>query len=307
MPPFEALRVFDAVGRLGGVRKAATWLDRDHAVVSRHLRSLETWLGMQLIERRPSGALLTKEGAAYHSIIAQSMDDICLATLDVLNQGHHNGLTIHCAPGFALHWLSGQLEAFEQKNADIDILLKPSEKSPDFAMHEADVDIRFNAMYEDQPEIESFVRSQTIARLPIVAVASPAYLEKSAPLATPADLIHHHLLHEDAYETWANWLRSNGADGLEELSGPRLSQGHLTLEAARRGRGVALSNYLAAARDLEQGRLVIIGEDNPAFSNLNGEYVLYMRADRWDDRAPRRFRQWMKRALNKDLPEGAKG
>ena len=36
LPPFEGLRAFDAIARLGGVRKAAKWLDRDHAVLSRH-------------------------------------------------------------------------------------------------------------------------------------------------------------------------------------------------------------------------------------------------------------------------------
>ena len=48
IPPFEALRAFDAVARLGGVRQAARSLGRDHAVISRHLKALEQWTGARL-------------------------------------------------------------------------------------------------------------------------------------------------------------------------------------------------------------------------------------------------------------------
>ena len=302
LPPFEAVRAFDAVGRLGGIRRAAQWLDRDHAVVSRHIRMLESWLGVQLIERKPSGALLTDDGRQYHAVVAQAMDTIAYATLDLLNRGQHKGLKIYCAPGFALHWLSGRLDTFEAKNPDIDLVLRPTEASPDFASHEADVDIRFNATYEEPPELPALVRSQIIARVPIIAVASQEYLGRSEPIARPADLLGHHLLHEDAFDTWANWLTSYGLEHIGALSGPRLSQGHLTLEAARRGRGVALANRLAAARDLQSGRLIEIGKGSPSFPHRLGEYVLQMRRDRWGDRIPRRFRQWLIRAIDRDLP-----
>ncbi len=301
MPPFEALRVFDAVARQGGIRKAANSLDRDHAVVSRHLRSLETWLGVQLIDRRPSGSILTPEGVAYHAVVATAMDNICRASLDLLNQGHHSELSIYCAPGFAFHWLSGRLDAFEEKNTNLALVLKPSEESPDFSLHEADVDIRFVATYEDNPAPHSLVRDFQLARVPIIAVCSPDYLDKQTPINTPQDLLDHSLLHEDGYETWANWLGAYGVEQTGEWSGPRLSQGHITFEAARRGRGIALANLLTASRDLERGRLSAIGLHSEHFPPLYGEYVLYMRADRWDDQAPLRFRQWLKRTIAKDL------
>ena len=53
IPPFAALRAFDAIARLGGVRKAAEMLSLDHAVVSRHLRAIEAWTGTTLIASGP--------------------------------------------------------------------------------------------------------------------------------------------------------------------------------------------------------------------------------------------------------------
>ncbi len=72
--PFETLRAFDAIARLGGVRKAAQYLCRDHAVVSRHLRAIEDWTGTKLIQRTPAGSVLTEDGLRYHRDIASALD-----------------------------------------------------------------------------------------------------------------------------------------------------------------------------------------------------------------------------------------
>src|SRR5207244_4690442 len=84
LPPFEALRAFDAVARLGGVRKAAQSLCRDHAAVSRHLRAIEAWTGATLIERTSSGVVLTEDGVRYHKQIASALDMIAHATIDLM-------------------------------------------------------------------------------------------------------------------------------------------------------------------------------------------------------------------------------
>ena len=66
LPPLAALRAFEAVGRLGGIRRAAKELTIDHAVVSRHIRSLEAWVGVQLLVRSSTGYTLTEPGELYH-------------------------------------------------------------------------------------------------------------------------------------------------------------------------------------------------------------------------------------------------
>ena len=87
LPPFETLRAFDAIARLGGVRKAAQYLCRDHAVVSRHLRAIEDWTGAKLIERSAAGSVLTEDGIRYHRDIASALDIIARATVDLIKRG----------------------------------------------------------------------------------------------------------------------------------------------------------------------------------------------------------------------------
>lgn len=87
LPPFETLRAFDAIARLGGVRKAAQYLSRDHAVISRHLRAIETWTGTKLIRRTAAGSVLTEDGVRYHRDIANALDIIARATVELIERG----------------------------------------------------------------------------------------------------------------------------------------------------------------------------------------------------------------------------
>lgn len=294
LPPFEALRAFDAVARLGGVRKAAHSLCRDHAVISRHLRAIEAWTGATLIERTAAGIVLTEDGARYHKQIAAALDAIAHATVDLMRRGQNHRLHIRCIPGFALHWLSGRLGEFEKANPGLDIELRPTDRSATFSTVDCDVDIRFVPNYGPSVELAPGLQRVQLAAVPIVAVATRAYLAQAAPIREPRDLLTHHLLHEENFDRWGNWLAAHGVYDDVYLTGPRLWQGHLTLDAARHGRGIALTNHLVAADDLSANRLVEVGKDLPTFQPYTvGDYLFLARTDHWEATLVRRFREWL--------------
>jgi DNA-binding transcriptional LysR family regulator len=62
----QALRAFEAVARTGSLTKAAVALHLTHGAVSHQLKSLESELGVRLIERAGRGVRLT-DGAARFS------------------------------------------------------------------------------------------------------------------------------------------------------------------------------------------------------------------------------------------------
>jgi len=303
LPPFEALRAFDAVARLGGVRKAAQSLCRDHAAVSRHLRAIEAWTGATLIERTSSGVVLTEDGVRYHKVVAQAMDLIAQATLDLMSRGNSHRLHIRCMPAFALHWLSGRLGEFEKANPGIDIELRPSDRSADFSSYETDVDIRLVPSYVDPPALPAGLNGIDVASVPIIAVASRAYLENSPPIHEPQDVLRHQLLHEENFNRWGNWLAAHGVHDDAYLTGPRLWEGHLTMDAARHGRGIALTNLLVATDDIAAGRLIEVGRGLRTFQPYAiAIYRFVARADRWDAPLVRRFRRWLLEAVEVDVP-----
>ncbi|MDH3660696.1 MAG: LysR substrate-binding domain-containing protein, partial [Alphaproteobacteria bacterium] len=88
-------------------------------------------------------------------------------------------------------------------------------------------------------------------------VCSPALLSGDKPLETPADLVHHTLLHAlDGPDEWQLWLRAAGVDGVDLSRGLRFDDGDLAMKAALSGIGVAIGRMPLLADDLNAGRLV---------------------------------------------------
>jgi len=290
IPPFAALRAFEAIGRLGGVRRAAASLGLDHAVVSRHLRALEEWSGVRLVDRLHGGGRLTAEGAVYHSRISSALAEIANATADLMHQSHHDRLNIWCVPGFASQWLLSRLGGFRASHPDLDMEFHPTDIAPDFARHEADADLRY-VVAGKIGETTPGVRTIEIARPLVFPVGSPSLVAQlNAEIVTPQDLLRAPLLHEDSDDEWRGWLVANKVDPGARIPGPRLWHAHLTLDAARRGEGLALANSFLLGDDLETGRLVPFGVGTPV---ALGAYMLFARKDRWDSPAVVRFRRWL--------------
>ena len=54
-PPLNALRAFEAAGRMGGFARAAEELGVTPGAISQHISTLEGWTGTLLFERRSHG------------------------------------------------------------------------------------------------------------------------------------------------------------------------------------------------------------------------------------------------------------
>lgn len=297
LPPLARLRAFEAVGRLSGIRKAAQELRVDHAVVSRHLRSLEEWAGVRLFSRDQGRAVLTDVGLRFYARITAALSEITGATTELLGQNDTHRLSIWCIPGFASEWLAQRLGAFQAENPGLDLELHPTDKSPDFARYEADVDIRYigGSTPISAVNVTGGVRRFEIARPPVMAVVSPSCAEVLSSVRAPADLLHAPLLHEESPDQWRSWFTAHGIEIAAPLPGPRLWHAHLTIEAARRGQGVALANPFLLGDDLTAGRLVPLFKDADGGRTVElGAYAFSARADRWQSSAVASFRRWLK-------------
>ncbi len=292
-PPFAALRAFDAFGRTGSMRRAARDLGIDHAAVSRHVRALETWVGVLLVERSQAGGRLTVHGERYHRRVSAALHEIQTATANIMEPDVSAPLKIWCPSGFA-SWLAPRLGRFRQDNPDFDVEVQPTEARPDFASGEADADIRFLLGRRRPERMFSGVKSVELARPDVIAVASPELLAASCPILEPTDLLGLPLLHKKDDTQWRAWLADQGLPRMHHLPGLRLWYTTMTLEAARSGQGVALSNAALLRDDLAAGRLVQIDVGRPITS---GAYFFTTRTDRWLSPPLVRLRRWLQQAL----------
>lgn len=307
-PPFGALRAFDTLAQLGSVSAAAAALSVNRAMINRHVRALESWTGATLIRRTRNAVELTEEGRRYYELLTPHIDGIAQATLSLLGQRHDDRLNIWCVPGFGTLWLMPRIARFRSGNPGVSIELRSEQAMPNFSRHDADVAIRYVAEYglrhggaETSPaEFPANVRVLELARIPLFPVASPDYLARSGPIATPKDLIRHVLIKEES-DSWQSWLEKFDV-GERNDSGPQLWQTDLALNAAVHGQGIALADYFSARDELAAGRLVeVTGKKGKFPPFLYGSYVLLARPDRWSTRPVARFRHWIADIISSEL------
>jgi len=292
------------VGRLGGIRRAALALGLDHAVVSRHLRSLEDWAGIALINRRRLGRLLTVEGELYHKRISGALNEIAQASAELLNTALCDSLKIWCMPGLAFAWLTPSLPLFRASVPGIELELRPTADLPDFMTYEADVAVHYLAGEppDESGTLRENVTLQEIVRPPVFPVAAPAFKRSLGDIRTIDDLLKVPLIHEESAGHWLSWFAACGITCPENLPGPRLWYSHVAVEAARQGQGVALANQFLVADELASGGLVPLLDEARFPVVTLGSYVFLARTDRWDRPEVAQFRQWLMREMAKVLP-----
>lgn len=292
IPPFAVLRAFEAVGRLGGVRKAALSLNLDHTVVSRHVRYLQEWLGVQLFERGDGRFTLTQAGETYHSRVSAALYELASASLALSADQNSTQLRLWCVPGFAAQWLLEQLSEFERISPDSRIEFRPTDEAANLMMHEADIDIRYYGDdWAPRPGGRG-LRFIELARPPLMVVTSPALASELSSMKDVSELTRGPLLHEEHHEQWRAWFAHNGVAVQGRLPGPLLWHAHLAIAAARRGDGVALASTYLVGNDLENGSLVELSLPGTRRAVIGG-YCFVTREDRWSAGPISRLRRFL--------------
>lgn len=280
LPPFAALRAFEALVRLGGIRKAAQHLGVHYSVVSRHVARLDAVLGVPLLTWSQNQFRLTPEGERYYARIAAAISEIAAATRDIAEPENGRPLRVWCSPGLSTQWLAGQITAFEGMHPHIRVEIKPSDVPANLHAHEAEANIYLHL--DDDPDglAGPGLKAQMLVRPEAMLAVSPALASQLPDISSPSDLVHLPLLHGSRKDEWRLWLRLQGVDLPGDPPGELCWNHHLALEATRLGRGILLANRIFFERDLMRGDLVELHVPGATRTSL-GSYVFVVREDRW--------------------------
>lgn len=271
LPSLNALRVFDAAARHHSFKAAAQELHITQAAVSHQIRSLEEYLGVELFRRAGRGVQLTEAARACLPKLREGFEQLAAAVETIRHKGEESELVITAPPVFTARWLLPRLPDFSRREPKIDLRVFTSSKMVDAGALDAptlvgDLDLREGSsgvqIHLGAGEYAGY-RSDRLFGVTCVLVASPALVGGDPPLAAPADLARHVLLHDDAIDlavggdAWAKWLEAAGvAERVDGSRGPRFSTNILSLEAAAQNLGVALALKPLVDADLASGRLV---------------------------------------------------
>lgn len=296
LPSFASLRAFEAVFRHGGIRKGAEQLNLNHAVVSRHIRLLEEWSGVALVVRGGNRLFLTEEGTKYHARISAAVAEMVLATDDLVERRDSKPLRLWCVPGFATQWLARHLTEFERTHPDCKIELKPTDAQANLLVHEADADIRL--FFDSMTSLPRGLRAFELARPELLPLASPKLAVRLEMHTQPGSCLQWPFLHDADDSEWRAWLHKNGHAVPDILPGSLYWHSHLTIAAAREGRGVVIASKFLVDGDLKEGSLVKI-ELPDARPVILGSYFLVAREDRWSNPTLIRLRSFLKQKMMK--------
>lgn len=143
LPPLNALRAFEAAGRLGSFKQAAAELHVTQGAVSQSVRLLEQWLGASLFERHNRRVVLTSAASSYLGEIGPLLDQLAQATLEFgFAQTNSRTLCVNAPATFTLRWLVPRLERFRAEHPGVDVNVETSNKLIESLKDTYDVIIR---------------------------------------------------------------------------------------------------------------------------------------------------------------------
>lgn len=286
--PLNGLRAAEAVHRLGSLAAAGRELGVSPGAVSQQVARLEETLGLRLFIRRPGGMVAAEGKADIFRLLGQGFDRLS-AAVDLTRKDRQSMLTVSCAPIFAARWLIWRLRGFTRANPDIRIridsdtaLIDPNDGTADFAIRIG------NGPYEGV-EVE---------RLFPQRIVPVCHADIAATLHSPQDLLNVPIIRDTRSNYgWQHWLGSGDppADRLPE--GPEFSEGTLCLDSAMTGAGVFLSFETLCVDSLKRGQIVA---PFPVWRETGASYWLISPQDRSLTLPQRRFRQWLKAAIEEE-------
>ncbi|MEY4754462.1 MAG: hypothetical protein RJA44_2137 [Pseudomonadota bacterium] len=248
LPPLPTLLAFEAVARRRSFALAAGELHLTASAVSHQIAKLESFLGVRLFERSAQGVQLSAVGEVYLRRVGGALGALGAATEDV-RQGVRNSLYVHASPSFASLWLMPRLADFAQVYPGISLFLSASPTHSDFALGQADVDVRYGVPQWPDLMVTPLFEER------ILPLASPAFIERHR-LREPADLLHVPLIQSTvSIVQWSDWLASRDVGLRPDRFALRFDRAQLAMDAAVQGLGVALESATIAGQHLAGGRL----------------------------------------------------
>ncbi|WP_415715632.1 LysR substrate-binding domain-containing protein [Roseibium sp.] len=272
LPSFRGLVAFEAAGRLGSFTRAGQELAMTQSAVSYAIKGLEEEIGQPLFERGHREVSLTIAGERLHAEVSRSLGQLADGISAVRTRPSDDVVTLSVSTAFATLWIAPRLQMMRTDLPDVELRLHTADRDLDLVAEDIPLGIRGGRPRNwpnyacDAFEVEE-----------LVAVASPAYLEKHGRPDHPRDLLHHHLAHlDEPYRyaaTWKDWLRSAGVSGTNHVRGTRANEYVAVLQMALDGDAVALGWRHLVEEFIRNGRLCKVTDHT--FRTGNRYYVVH--------------------------------
>ncbi|MCA0873378.1 LysR family transcriptional regulator [Seohaeicola saemankumensis] len=282
MPSLAALRALDALDRLGSASAVAEELSLTQSAVSRQLQSLETQMGVTLVDRDRKRLNLTPAGQRFVADIRPAMAQIVQAALQLQVPQTGGSLNLAILPAFGMRWLMPRLPDFARLHPDVTINMATRLEPFNFAGEPFDAAIWYGS--GDWPGTESLL----LKHEQVVPVCSPDVARRIDGAET---LLKIPLLHiQSRPGAWSDWFARQNVSLSGPVPGTLYDQFSTITQAALHGLGVALMPDYLVEQDLATGRLA--APCGPPIETDASYHLVWPAATR-QDTALSLFRDWL--------------
>ena len=281
LPPLNALRAFEAAGRLGSFTAAAAELNVSHSAISRHVRGLEERLNVHLFRVTNKGVALTDQGRSYLAGITPAFDQIALST-EALSVPPVGTVTLTTEATVAQKWLVPRMAGFKAQHPGIDLKLSITTQVMDIEAHDFDMAIRY--LRSDPPDGHELLFESAVR-----AFAAPGLVPETSGEPDLAALAEGPLLEEATFRLWPDWFRAAGLAESPELDLPHPLPALLAIQSAVEGLGAVLMDKNLCEPERQAGLLVELAPVEMPF----GGYYLAVNQRAGRRKAVRAVRQWL--------------
>lgn len=258
LPPLESLRFFEAAARHKSFARAAAELGVTAAAVAHRVRTLESYVGAPLFERRGRGVVLNPRGQSFLDDVQRILADVSAAS--DRHRGEPRRVRVVSVESVAEKWLVPRLPALQTALPGIAIELETNHRGVDPHGRDFDIWIAYAGQTAaPRPELRraNTLFEEALFEEQLLPVCSPAFLAERGRPVDSAELLDWPMLFDLGWDTdWAYWsaCQNQPVPDLSQSSGFRLYS--MVVDAAVRGLGVAIGRSVLIEKELAAGSLV---------------------------------------------------
>ena len=250
-PGWELYRSFLAVIREGSLSAAARSLGTTQPSLGRHIRRLESDLGVVLFTRSPQGLIPTDLGneLATHAQAMHATSAALRRAASGSNSEVRGVVRVTCSEVIGAEVLPPMLVDLRQRHPGIVIELSLSNRSEDLLRKDADVAVRMVR------PVQGALVARHVGAIPLGLYAHRRYLKANGTPRVPDDLHHHATIGYDHDMPALRAIRDKLPFGREDFS-LRTDSDLAQLAAIRAGYGIGGCQCALAERDKNLRRVL---------------------------------------------------
>jgi LysR family transcriptional regulator, glycine cleavage system transcriptional activator len=285
----KSLQALELALRLGSLQAAANALWITPAAVGQRIKSLEDYLGIDLVVRGRSGLRPTAEVAGALEHLRVAFQELNVVTA-MLNLERGDEIHIAAAPDFAELWLKPRLESFKAAHPHALFCINGEGDAP-LRIGQVDCEITFGAQRASADD-------DLLFRDFVLPISSPENTRRISKIALRYRLEGFPLLHLDFYKddpgalNWPSWTRTHQLKRTEPNRGIRFQRITPAIEAVRASAGLTICGLALLGPYLEDGSLSL------PFPMATGHWTEHAFQARFRQDAllrpqVKRFREWL--------------